>query len=138
MKLKELMHRPPAYVRPDTPLWRVAREMKERQVEFLPVVDRGVPVGSVTIRDLALAIALEEKCPYATKVSEIMTESLVALEQHSEVDEAACVMRQRRVRRAVVTDERRILRGVVTVHDLEKAGRHAKSVEHPEHEAMLI
>ena len=138
MKLKELMHHQPAYVRPDTPLWRVAREMKERQVEFLPVVDRGVPVGSVTIRDLALAIALEEKCPYATRVSEIMTESAVAIEQHAEVEEAAVVMRQRRLRRLVVTDEHHILRGVVSVHDVEKAERKPRRVDAPTHSAVLI
>jgi len=123
MRLKEVIHQPPAFVRPDTPLWRVAREMKERQCEFLPVVDRGVPVGSVTMRDLAMAIALEEKCPYATRVWEIMSESAVSLEQHAEVEEAASVMRQSRVRRLVVTDEHRILRGVVTDRDIEKAER---------------
>ena len=138
MKLKEMMHQPPAFVRPDTPLWRVAREMKVRQCEFLPVVDRGVPVGSVTIRDLAMAIALEEKCPYATRVSEIMTESPVALEQQAEVEEAAKVMRQRHVRRLVVTDEHRILRGVVTDRDIESAERRHKAFDPCNHAAMLI
>lgn len=118
MQLREVMSSPPIFVYPETPLWRAARAMEDNDCSFLPIVENGIALGVITIRNLVEAVALEGHCPFRTTVSEIMSSPAIGLPGTAKLDDATILMRQRNVRRLIVTDERGILRGVVTLGDL--------------------
>ena len=95
-----------------------ARAMREHRVGFLPVVDGSIPIGVVTDRDLAVRGLGRGVPPARTTVGELMTPNLATVQTTQGPEHAAQRMRDRRVRRVLVLDERNHLAGVVGVGDL--------------------
>ncbi len=95
----------------------VARQMRDRRVGSVVVVDAaGSPQAMITDRDIALRV-LAEGVAAADPVGEHATRPLVCGEPEMELDEAAALMVQHRVRRLPVVDAGR-LAGIVTLDDI--------------------
>lgn len=95
----------------------VARLMRDHRVGSVVVVDpAGAPVAMVTDRDLALRVFAEEASPQSP-VIEHASRPLICGEPEMELDEAAALMVQHRVRRiAVVAGEELV--GIVSLDDI--------------------
>lgn len=104
------------------PLSRVARQMCDQHVGMVVVVeervDKRVPVGIVTDRDIVRAQLQRSTDLFCLSVAQAMTANpLTLLESESMVD-AIDRLRARGVRRAPVVDARGALVGVVAMDDL--------------------
>jgi CBS domain-containing protein len=101
----------------ETSAIEVARLMRDHRVGSVVVVDRtGGPVAMVTDRDLALRVFAAGESP-GSPVIEHASRPLIVGEPEMELEEAAALMVQHRVRRlAVVADEELV--GIASLDDL--------------------
>jgi CBS domain-containing protein len=125
MKVGEICSRDVLVVGPAEPLAKCAREMKERNVGSVVIVDdsRGYrrPMGIVTDRD-ALRGQFDRKADlFCLSAGDVMTTDPLVLNEETDVAEAVERMSRRAVRRAPVVDGSGELVGIVTFDDLVPA-----------------
>lgn len=95
----------------------VARQMREHRVGSVVIVDAaGAPLAMVTDRDLTLRVFSEGIDP-ESPVGEHASRPLICGDPAMELEEAAALMVQHRVRRLPVVDAGR-LAGIVTLDDI--------------------
>lgn len=95
----------------------VARRMRDHRVGSVVIVDpAGSPVAMITDRDLTVRV-FAEGIDGESPVGEHASRPLVCGEPATELDEAAALMVQHRVRRLPVVDAGR-LAGIVTLDDI--------------------
>jgi CBS domain-containing protein len=102
---------------PDAGAVSVARLMRDHRVGSVVIVDQGdSPVAMITDRDLALRVFAEGSDPESA-VGDHASRPLVFGEPEMELDEAAALMVQHRVRRLPVVENDRLV-GIVTLDDI--------------------
>jgi CBS domain-containing protein len=102
---------------PDADAVSVARLMRDHRVGSVVIVDPGgAPVAVITDRDLTVRVFAEGIDP-ETPVGEHASRPLISGEPEMELDEAAALMVQHRVRRLPVVDGDD-LAGIVTLDDI--------------------
>ncbi len=102
---------------PDSSAISVARLMRDRRVGSVVIVDsEGSPQAMITDRDLALRV-FAEGIDGETPVGDHASRPLVCGDPEMELDEAAALMVQHRVRRLPVVDGDS-LAGIVTLDDI--------------------
>jgi CBS domain-containing protein len=117
VQLSEIMTAGVITATPEASAISVARQMRDHSVGSVVIVDPGgSPVAMVTDRDLALRVFAAGVDPEAP-VGEHASRPLVHGEPAMELDEAAALMVQHRVRRLPVVDAGR-LAGIVTLDDI--------------------
>jgi CBS domain-containing protein len=95
----------------------VARQMRDNRVGSVVLVDSaGSPVAMVTDRDLAVRVFADGVDPEAS-IGDHASRPLICGEPEMELDEAAALMVQHRVRRLPVLDGDS-LAGIVTLDDI--------------------
>ena len=99
-----------------TSLGQVAELMRDRNVGSVVICERGRPLGVVTDRDVALAVAADG-AERSEPAGDHATRPLVTGEAEMELEEAAALMVQHRIRRLPVLDGGD-LAGIVTIDDL--------------------
>jgi CBS domain-containing protein len=101
----------------DADLLSVAQLMRDHSVGSVVICDHeGEPAAMVTDRDLAVR-ALAEERPLHEPVGEHATRPLVTGEPAMDLEEAAALMVQHRVRRLPVVEEGSLV-GIVTLDDI--------------------
>lgn len=117
MQLAEIMTTGVVTASPEASAVSVARQMRDNRVGSVVIVDpAGSPVAMITDRDLALRIFAEGVDPEAP-VGEHASRPLIFGEPEMELDEAAALMVQHRVRRLPVVRDGS-LAGIVTLDDI--------------------
>ena len=117
MQLREIMTPGVVTAAPEASAISVARQMREHRVGSVVIVDSaGAPLAMVTDRDLALRVFSEGVGPESA-VGEHASRPLICGEPAMELEEAAALMVQHRVRRLPVVDAGR-LAGIVTLDDI--------------------
>jgi CBS domain-containing protein len=117
MHLREIMTTAVVTAAFDSDVLKVARLMRDRNVGSVIVCDPGgQPVAMVTDRDLAIR-ALADDSPTSQPVSEHVSRPLVTGEPDMDLEEAAALMVQHRIRRLPVVDEGGLV-GIVTLDDI--------------------
>lgn len=102
---------------PEASAVSVARLMRDHRVGSVVIVDpAGSPVAMVTDRDLAVRV-FADGIDGETPVGDHASRPLICGEPEMELDEAAALMVQHRVRRLPVVDAGR-LAGIVTLDDI--------------------
>lgn len=103
-------------------LREAARIMYRHQVSCLVVVgSRGqekVPVGLVSIRDVATAVLLEGSDPDTTAIADIMSRPPVVCRDDNTLAELIAILRGSGLRRLPVVDADGVLVGIVTADDV--------------------
>jgi len=101
----------------DADVLQVAQLMRDHNVGSVVLSDpHGEPVAMVTDRDLAIR-SLAEGRPSSEPISEHASRPLVTGEPDMDLEEAAALMVQHRVRRLPVVDGDRLV-GIVTLDDI--------------------
>ena len=92
MKVKEIMTSEVETVTPTTTLRVVAREMKDKGVGALPVVEDGKLIGIITDRDVSVyAIAMGHD-PQSTEVQKVMTREVYSCSADQDISDNRAVM----------------------------------------------
>ncbi|HML96872.1 MAG TPA: CBS domain-containing protein [Tepidiformaceae bacterium] len=92
-------------------------EMNEKGVGSLLVIDGRHPVGIFTERDVLRRIVDADRDPALTRVGEVMTRDLAAIEPSWHVEDAMRLMTERRLRHLPVMEGGEVL-GMISIGDL--------------------
>jgi CBS domain-containing protein len=95
-----------------------AKLMHQQDVGDLVVMEGNVPKGIVTERDLVRRVMALKK-PLDTKVSEIMSDPLITIEDQASIREAARKMIKYKIRRLPVM-KNTVLVGIIVASDFAK------------------
>ena len=106
-------------VSPNTSVRQAVREMNEKGVGALLVVDHGDPVGIFTERDVLRRVVDPGLNPDATLVRRVMTVEIAVVEPTTTVEQAMSVMTQKRCRHLPVVEDGRVV-GMVSIGDLDR------------------
>ena len=139
---RDLMTPDVVTVPPETPVVAVARLLSERGISAVPVLDgKGKLCGIVTEADLIRRLAGEEDKPagwlrglfadpaseaeryartHGVTAADIMTTSVVTVDETTTAAQIACLMEEKGIRRVLVVQDGR-LRGLVSRADLLRA-----------------
>lgn len=109
-------------IRPAASLQEAAGRMRAFGVGLLPVTVNGELVGTVTDRDLCLALASRGAAAARDPVSEVMSPQAIFCFQEHPVSDALRLMLQNQIRRILVLDSDGRLRGVLSIGDLARNG----------------
>lgn len=117
MQLSEIMTTGVVTATPEASAVSVARQMRDRRVGSVVLVDpSGSPVAMVTDRDLAVRVFAAGVDP-EVPVGEHASRPPICGDPAMDLDEAAALMVQHRVRRLPVLDRDRLV-GIVTLDDV--------------------
>ncbi|GGN01424.1 acetoin dehydrogenase [Thermus composti] len=114
------MKSPVLTVGPETTLEDAYRFLLEKGIRHLPVVEGERLVGIITDRDIRLATSHlnpQGPCPTCAPVAEVMTRGVVTAHPLDPVEEAARLMRERKIGCLPVLEDGRLV-GIVTGIDL--------------------
>jgi CBS domain-containing protein len=117
VRISEVMTHEVVTAAPGATLAEVGGLMRDRGVGSVVIVDGERPVAMVTDRDLALAVAADG-VDRDEPVADHATRPLVTCDEETDVEEAAALMVQHRIRRLPVTGGGSPLSGIVTLDDL--------------------
>ena len=122
MKVKELMTRQVATVRPGEAAAAAARMMWDCDCGALPVVDDdGRAIAMVTDRDLCMTAMFRGRPLCDIRVADAMSKSIASSRPDDTVTNAEKVMRQNQIRRLPVVDGDRRLVGMLSLADIVRA-----------------
>jgi CBS domain-containing protein len=117
VQLREIMTPGVVTARLDDDVHRVAQLMRDRRVGSVIVCDpEGGPVAMVTDRDLAIRVLAEDRSR-TEAIRDHASRPLVAGDPDMDLEEAAALMVQHRVRRLPVVEDGALV-GIVTLDDI--------------------
>jgi CBS domain-containing protein len=90
---------------------------KEEDCGLVPVVDEGKPIGVITDRDVALALARYTDLA-VRPVSEVMNPDLATVTPETSIHDVVQTFISKDVRRLLVVDAKGLLAGVITWADI--------------------
>ena len=117
MKVKDIMTKNVASVKPDASVSEAADLMQRYNAGSIPVCDDNGVVGIVTDRDIVMRNVTVGSDPRSTPVSSIMTTNVTTVSPDTDVDELGVIMSQKQVRRVPVVDNNNLV-GIVALGDL--------------------
>jgi CBS domain-containing protein len=117
LKVKEIMTKDVAYIKPDTTVIEAAKLMQQYNVGSIPVCDRTGVVGMVTDRDIVVRNVITGTDPQSTPVSNIMTTKVATVTSDTDVDQLSDIMSKNQIRRIPVVDNNTLV-GIVALGDL--------------------
>jgi len=94
------------------------REMNRLGVGALVAVDGERIAGIFTERDVLRKVVGEDLGPSRITVGEVMSKDIICCTADTDIEDASCVMRDRRIRHLPVCDTNGKLKGMVSIGDL--------------------
>jgi CBS domain-containing protein len=125
MKVKDLLTRELATIDARASISEAAKTLADNDVGMLPVLssDDRVPVGTLTDRDIVVRGLAKGIDLTREPVERVMSPGVVACAAEASVEDASKLMRDRRIRRLLVTGKDETVQGVVSVGDLAIASK---------------
>jgi CBS domain-containing protein len=115
--IRDVMTHDPVTVQDTATITEAAAAMKANDVGDVLVMQDGSLAGVVTDRDIVVRAIADGRDPQSTPVREVCSRDLVTITPDASVDDAVQLMRERAIRRLVVSDGSRP-EGVVSIGDL--------------------
>jgi CBS domain-containing protein len=113
-------------------VFEASRIMAKEKISSL-VLLRGKNVsGIVTEKDFLEKVIVSGKDPKATLVGEIMTKKIVTIPDDAQLDDAARLMRDKRIKKLVVVGKDKALLGILTSFDLVVAQPALRIISDPQ------
>ena len=120
---------------PDATVLQAARLMNDKHIGSLAVVSsKGKLDGIFTERDVLMRVVAAEKSPADTKIKDVMTSPVIAVQPDTKTDAVRTLMRQKRIRHVPVVEDGRLV-GMISIGDLNRVDARVLSehIEHLEH-----
>ena len=108
-------------VGPETSVYDALRIMSDKDVGALMVVEGDKMIGIVSERDYARKVVLLGKTSHNTKVSDIMSSTLITVHPDQTVEEAMELLSSKHIRHLPVADDDEKLIGMITHRDVMRA-----------------
>lgn len=105
-------------VTPDMSVLDATKVMNDEQIGSVLVMEDRKMVGIFTERDVLRRVVAAKRDPETTLVREVMTENPLCCHPHMDLDEAAQMMKQRRVRHLPVCEECGEPVGMLSIGDI--------------------
>lgn len=118
MKIRDVMTPRTETIQSSESAALAAMTMQNAGVGCLPVVENDQLVGILTDRDIVVRIVAEDRDPKGTAVRDVMTPGCETVRTDANTADCARAMRDRRVHRMVVVDDKGHLAGIVSTGDL--------------------
>jgi IMP dehydrogenase len=116
----------PFTVGPDQKLSHVFEAMKRHKISGFPVVDENRRlVGIITNRDLRF------QSDATKKVRDVMTAELVTTPEGTSFEAAKLILQEHRIEKLPVVDKNGVLKGLITISDIEKTIQYPRSNKDP-------
>ena len=140
MRIQDIMTADPACCTPDMRLQDAARLMLDNDCGEIPVVADSSSrrlVGVVTDRDIAIRGVAQGLSPTDTRVSDVMSSSVVTARLEDSADEACELKEENQIRRIPVVDREGRCCGIVSQADIalrsgeKEAGEVVRDVSRP-------
>jgi len=115
----------PFYLSPDNYVYEAEALMAKYKISGVPICDGNKKlVGIITNRDMRFLT------DFSMKINEVMTkENLVTAPEGTTLIQAQEILRQHRIEKLPIVDENYVLRGLITIKDIEKASRYPNSAK---------
>ena len=104
-------------VAPITTVYETIQLMSEHHIGAVPVMLEDKLVGIMSERDYARKVILKDKSSKATRVSEIMTQSVITVGMDDRVEACIRLMHDNHIRHLVVVQQGEVV-GVLSLRDL--------------------
>lgn len=112
----------PVTLPPSATVGAARNMMDERNIGGVPITEDGKLKGILTRRDLRF-LESEETC-----ISEVMTkDNLVTANENTDLKEAERILRENKVEKLLLVDDRYQLRGLITIKDIDKNLQYPKA-----------
>ena len=119
MKIEEAMIKNVVTLQEDVSAYDAVKLMNENRIGCLVVLQYGQVVGILTERDLLERVLEKCKNPKETKVTEIMTKRVIVGKPDMQIDEAAKLMFEKKVKKLPIVEGSHLV-GLVTLTDLAR------------------
>ncbi|MDP1592564.1 MAG: CBS domain-containing protein [Prosthecobacter sp.] len=129
MIVRELMHKGVEIVTPDTPLMKLAKTMREKDIGAVPVATNGKLVGMVTDRDITVRAVANGKDLSKMTAEDVMTKGVVCCRDDDKLRDVIGMMEEKKIRRIPVTDENEHVVGMVSLGDISSGAPARLSAE---------
>jgi IMP dehydrogenase len=126
--VKDIMTKDVVSIGVDKSVFDAAVLMSSNLVGCLVIMDGAVPAGIVTERDFVRRV-VAKKMPLDTKVSEIMSKSLITVDSDASLKDAARLMSTNQIRRLPVVKQNRLVGIVVAADFVRNLGKKTASEE---------
>ena len=114
----------PITIAPDLPISAAQELMARYRISGVPVTKGGKLVGILTNRDLRFENRFD------APISEVMTkENLVTVPVGTTLEQAEAILHKHRVEKLLVVDDQYILKGLITVKDIQKKLKYPNSAK---------
>ncbi len=119
LRVEDIMVREVITLDENSTVKEAAEIMNKFEIGCLIAVRRGKAIGIITERDLLKRVVAEARDAKKTKVKEIMTSPLAVVDPKMELEEAAKLMFQMKIKKLPVVDEKRLI-GLVSLTDIAR------------------
>ena len=115
----------PLFLHPDNYVYEAENLMHKFRISGVPICDENKKlVGIITNRDMRFMV------DFNVKISDVMTkENLVTAPVGTDLAQAQEILRNHRIEKLPIVDEKGILRGLITIKDIEKATKYPNSAK---------
>ncbi len=115
----------PIFLGPDNYVYEAEDLMRKFRISGVPICDdQKRVVGIITNRDMRFLV------DYNGKISDVMTkENLVTAPAGTTLPEAQEILRKHKIEKLPLVDENNVLRGLITIKDIEKATKYPNSAK---------
>lgn len=124
-QIKDVMSTNFKWMAPDSPIAKVAQEMRDMDCGFMPLAENDKMIGMITDRDITVRAVAEGKNPAETKARDVMTPKTYYCYDDQNVEEVCDNMGEIQVRRLPVVNRDKRLVGIVSMGDLAQEANRA-------------
>jgi CBS domain-containing protein len=117
LKVSDVMTYNIVFCHPDATVREIAKLMTEKRISSVIVSSESQIIGIVTERDLTWKVISAEKDSKTTKASEIMSAPVLTIDSEAEIEEAARLMRDHRIKKLVTVKNGKAY-GIITSFDM--------------------
>lgn len=107
-------------VEPGITVYEAVREMGEKNIGALLVMEGGELKGILSERDYARKVVLKGRKSRETPVSDIMTEKVITVSPTDSVEHCMATMSEKKIRHLPVTDNTKVI-GIISIGDVVTA-----------------
>lgn len=130
MKVKKIMTKSVGTCGKNDNLARAVEIMWQKDCGIVPVVDKkSNVVGTVTDRDVAVSVFLQNKTVAEIIIGEIISGKVITCLTKDDVEQVLKLMKKHKIKRLPVTGKNNKLKGIISITDILLAAADDKSLQ---------